>query len=264
SKPHLALKLFGFYCVQTWKPYAGEASRSEGQGESGEAGEAGPQSILAGQAEAEAEGSQETSCRCLFCTQSVRSAGRSGEIEGCESAAAHFYSRSRPNLLYHFPLVLLLSCAVASVKDEWCLERGFDPSSLSCDTCDLLAQSTTLARLSKEQGVDLDSECRACCAVYRANPLLRPDASLKGKYRHALLTYDASALTSLKLDLDDSMMEFAFFGMGGFGGAVPKLMFFEQGKSGGYSEEDEDEASEVIPLRGWKREDLKDMLTTLL
>lgn len=197
-------------------------------------------------------------------------------------------ARSRPNLLYHFPLVLLISCAVASVKDEWCLERGFDPSSLSCDTCDLLAQSTTLARLSKEQGVDLEQECRACCAVYRANPLLRPDASLKGKYRHALLTYDASALqaaefrdfveqdlddiisakekrlTSLKLDLDDSMMEFAFFGMGGFGGAVPKLMFFEQGKSGGYSEEDEDEASEVIPLRGWKREDLKDMLTTLL
>lgn len=197
-------------------------------------------------------------------------------------------ARSRPNLLYHFPLVLLLSCAVASVKDEWCLERGFDPSSLSCDTCDLLAQSTTLARLSKEQNVELDSECRACCAVYRANPLLRPDASLKGKYRHALLTYDASALqaaefrdfveqdlddiisakekrlTSLKLDLDDSMMEFAFFGMGGFGGAVPELMFFEQGKSGGYSEEDEDEASEVIPLRGWKREDLKDMLTTLL
>ena len=199
-------------------------------------------------------------------------------------------ARSRTNLLCHFPLVFLRSCAATSVNDEWCLEKGFDPSNLSCDTCDLLAQSSTLARLSKERGVDLDYECRACCASYKANPLLRPDASLKGKYRNALLTYDDFALQSdefrdfveqdlediisakekrlsslKKVDLDDSMMDpFAFFGMGGFGGTVPKLLFFEKGRSGGYSEEDEDEASEVIPLRGWKRDDLKDMLMTLL
>ena len=63
------------------------------------------------------------------------------------------------------------------------------------------------------------------------------------------------------------MDQLAFFGMGGMGfggGTVPKLFFFEKDKPGGYSEEDEDEASEVIPLRGWKREDLTDMLTTLL
>lgn len=204
--------------------------------------------------------------------------------------------KARSHLLYQFPLALfLLSYAANSVKDEWCLERGLDPSNLPCDTCDLLGQSPTLARLSKEKGVDLDYECRQCCASYKANPLLRPDASLKGKYRHALLTYDDMALqvaefrdfveqdlsdiisakekrlNSVKVDLDadGSMMDqLAFFGMGGMGGfgggTVPKLFFFEKDKPGGYSEEDEDEASEVIPLRGWKREDLKDMLTTLL
>ena len=44
----------------------------------------------------------------------------------------------------------------------------------------------------------------------------------------------------------------------------PKLMFFDKHKKGGWSEDDEEEAVEVIKLRGWKREDLRDMLMTLL
>ena len=50
----------------------------------------------------------------------------------------------------------------------------------------------------------------------------------------------------------------------GFGGGPPKLMLFEKQKQGGWSEEDEIEAGEVIILRGWKREDVSDMLMTLL
>ena len=48
---------------------------------------------------------------------------------------------------------------------------------------------------------------------------------------------------------------------GGYGGVGPQLMFFEQSKKEGYTEE---EAGEIINLRGWKREDLRDMLLTLL
>ena len=49
--------------------------------------------------------------------------------------------------------------------------------------------------------------------------------------------------------------------MGGdYGGAGPQLMFFEQSKKEGYNEE----AGEIINLRGWKREDIKDILLTLL
>ena len=49
-----------------------------------------------------------------------------------------------------------------------------------------------------------------------------------------------------------------FGGLGG--GGPPKLLLFENAKKrGGWTENDEDEAGEVINLRGWKREDLKDM-----
>ena len=51
--------------------------------------------------------------------------------------------------------------------------------------------------------------------------------------------------------------------LGGLGGGgPPKLLLFEKAKKGGdekWTENDEDEAGEVINLRGWKREDLKDM-----
>eukprot|EP00956_Cyclotella_meneghiniana_P009144 scaffold12533_cov65-Cyclotella_meneghiniana.AAC.11 len=49
-----------------------------------------------------------------------------------------------------------------------------------------------------------------------------------------------------------------FGGLGG--GGPPKLLLFENAKKGGgWTENDEDKAGEVINLRGWKREDLKDM-----
>ena len=47
----------------------------------------------------------------------------------------------------------------------------------------------------------------------------------------------------------------------GLGGTGPQLMFFEQSKKEVYNE---DEAGEIINLRGWKRDDIRDMLLTLL
>ncbi|KAL9190894.1 hypothetical protein ACHAXT_000600 [Thalassiosira profunda] len=189
--------------------------------------------------------------------------------------------------------------AIAAVTDEWCMERGFDPSNLSCDTCTLLEESTTLQSLQKKKNaasggdpIDIFAECRACCQAYKVNPILRPDGGLRGKYKYALLTYNANSLESygeirdfIERDMDDILsfkgnhrfraakseggggsgndMMMMMMGMGGFGGP-PKLMFFEKQKKGGWKEEDEGDAGEVIDLRGWKREDVKDMLLTLL
>ncbi len=198
-----------------------------------------------------------------------------------------------------------------AISEEWCLERGFDPSNLACDTCALIEESTTLQSLQLEHNakiiaggdgnadniIDLSDECRTCCQIHKVNPLLRPGESLRGKYRYALLTYSEHNLDQygeikdfLDRDLDNvlsfkgesrfkavpsqnsgfmdnqNMMAMMMGGRGGFGfgGGPPKLMFFEKQKQGGWSEEDEMEAGEVITLRGWKREDVNDMLMTLL
>lgn len=203
-------------------------------------------------------------------------------------------------------VLILLACChtqlATAVSEEWCLERGFDPSNLSCDTCALLEESTTLQSLQEEKNaagegetIDLSAECRTCCQAHKVNPILHPGESLRGKYRFALLTYNENSLEQygeikdfLERDMDDVlsfkgenrfqavesvksggreseiMMMMGMMGGGGFGGGPPKLMLFEKHKKGGWSEEDEEEAGEVITLRGWKREDLKDMLLTLL
>ena len=205
--------------------------------------------------------------------------------------------------------ILLIVCYIplytTAVSEKWCLERGFDSSNLSCDTCVLLEESITLQKLQEEKNkalassggepsIDINAECRTCCQDYKVNPLLRPDESLRGKYRYALLTYNENSLEQygevkdfLERDLHDvlsfkgenrfqavksekgpeidmnMLMMMGGIGGGGFGGgSAPKLMLFEKQKK--WTEEDEEEAGEVINLRGWKREDVKDMLLTLL
>ena len=191
-------------------------------------------------------------------------------------------------------LITLHTATAGGVSNEWCLERGFDPSHLSCDTCQLLAESTTLQQLqdvknkasdNDDEHIDINAECRACCQEYKVNPLLRPGETLKGKYKHAILKYDEKSVDNyqevrdfLERDLSDILSfkgdkfqiekiqngpnidMYTLMMGGGYGGAGPQLMFFEQKKEG-YNEE---EAGEIINLRGWKREHIRDMLLTLL
>lgn len=197
-----------------------------------------------------------------------------------------------------------LFAAASTLTEESCLARGFDPSNLSCETCHLLEESTTLSTLlqeynakNSEEPIDIVQECRSCCQSHKFNPVLHPGQSLRGKYRYALLTYNEGSLdqfgeikdfidkdlndvlsfkgehrfrvsASEKVNLDSNMMQIMMMMGGGFRGVggPPKLMLFENAKKGGgkWSEDDEDEAGEVITLRGWKREDVKDMLMTLL
>lgn len=180
--------------------------------------------------------------------------------------------------------------AAQKIMYEECLERGFDPTNLSCDTCRLIDESTTIQTLQKEQNINIGEECRQCCQFYKVNPVLHPGDSLRGKYKYALLTYNEGvqgeikdflerdlndvlsfkgetrfkAVVSTKSSMDSGMMmQMMMMGVMS-GGEQPKLMFFDKHKKGGWSEDDEAEAVEIIKLRGWKREDLKDMLMTLL
>lgn len=208
--------------------------------------------------------------------------------------------------------VLLLSLATivgsteaTSFTEKACLERGFDPPNLSCETCRLLEESATLQSLQSKHNshnqydpIDIVAECHSCCQSHKFNPTLHPGSSLRGKYRFALLTYNKNTIDQygeikdfIERDLDDvlsfkgdkrfqamasekstldadtmRMLMMMGGGLQGLGGP-PKLMLFDnqtKGKGEAWSEEDESEAVEVIKLKGWKREDLKDMLLTLL
>lgn len=184
--------------------------------------------------------------------------------------------------------------AAQKMSENWCMERGFDPANLSCDTCRLIDESTTIQRLQKEQNIDIGEECRQCCQFYKVNPVLHPADSLRGKYKYALLTYNEGSLSAfgeikdfLDRDINDvlsfkgesrfkavvskkssmnneMMMQLMMMGIMSGGGEQPKLILFDKHKKGGWTEDDEEEAVEIIKLRGWKREDLKDMLMTLL
>ena len=198
-------------------------------------------------------------------------------------------------------LITLHTATAGGVSNEWCLERGFDSSNLSCDTCQLLAESTTLQQLQDDKNkasgasdnddehIDINKECRACCQEYKVNPLLRPGETLKGKYKYAILKYDEKSVDNyqevkdfLERDLSDVLSfkgdkfqiektndsspsnnidMYSIMMGGGYGGAGPQLMFFEQSKKEVYNEE---QAGEIINLRGWKREHIRDMLLTLL
>ena len=191
--------------------------------------------------------------------------------------------------------LLPLLISAQNMPEYWCLERGFDPNNLSCDTCRLIDESTTIQQLQKVQNINIGEECRLCCQFHKINPSLHPGNSLRGKYKYALLTYNEESLDQygeikdfLERDLNDIlsikgetrfkaaiskqismdyeiMMQMMMMGIMSSGGAgQPKLMFFDKNKKGGWSEDDEEEAVEIIKLRGWKREDLKDMLMTLL
>mmetsp|Transcript_13557 Transcript_13557/g.23082 ORF Transcript_13557/g.23082 Transcript_13557/m.23082 type:complete len:216 (+) Transcript_13557:138-785(+) len=210
--------------------------------------------------------------------------------------------RSIENMILAFMLAFCQHAQfTTAVSEEWCLERGFDPSNLSCDTCSLLEESATLQSLQQKanadgggEPIDIVAECRSCCQAHKENPILHPGGSLRGKYRYALLTYNENSLDHygeikdfIERDMGDVLsfkgehrfqaakarspdaggqydMMMGMMGMMGGGGGPPKLMFFEKQKRGGWTEEDADEAGEVINLRGWKREDVKDMLMTLL
>ena len=185
-------------------------------------------------------------------------------------------------LLHLIALVAVASsdgaAETTAVSESDCHSYGFDPSSLSCDTCGLLV-GTPLAQF--------EAECLQCCQKWKPDPVVNPDAGTSGfvgRYKLAVLRYDPESLGSYeevqnflnedKKDVTKAKGTKAFvlekvendnqFNMGGFaalfGGmriAPPTIHFYKTSTKSG-------EPDEEVSLRGFKREDIADMLMTML
>lgn len=173
-----------------------------------------------------------------------------------------------------------LESSVVTITE--CHSWGFDPSSLSCDTCSLLKNSPL---------AQFEQECLKCCQRFRPDPVVNPDAitgSFVGRYSLAVLRFEPDSIDSyeevnnfLKEDqaevlkekgnkafavekLDSNNDNAQMHGlMGLFGGSMrhtpPTIHFYKNHNGGKVGKADEE-----VSLRGFKREDIKDMLLTVL
>mmetsp|Transcript_2491 Transcript_2491/g.3326 ORF Transcript_2491/g.3326 Transcript_2491/m.3326 type:complete len:201 (-) Transcript_2491:472-1074(-) len=154
---------------------------------------------------------------------------------------------------------------------QQCLSLGFDTSNLSCDTC------TTILPTHPQLSLFVD-DCLSCCQEWRINPYLNPIQTIK--YQHAKLKYMTGmlendlrdfaeqdienirnakgndVLTVEQVELDANMREAIMYGFASPDNIEPTSLYLYK--------QNEKEADKVIDLRGWKRDDLKDMLMTLL
>ena len=175
------------------------------------------------------------------------------------------------------------------VSKSECNDWGFDPSNLSCDTCSLLSAKSGDGSAPLASFVD---DCLKCCQTFRPNPVINPDAvtgSFVGRYQIAVLKYDPDILKNydeiqnfLKEDKEDVMKEKgneAFLieqkqedhrtmkGYGNFMGmfrsmySSPTIYFYKEIEDASKGTE---AADEEVNLQGFKREDIKDMLLTVL
>jgi hypothetical protein len=166
------------------------------------------------------------------------------------------------------PFFVLLLIAIlnrtASASSELiqsCLSQGFDPSNLSCDTCVLL------------QDTDYHLVCLECCQSYKTLE------SRTSRYQHAVLMHvegvseemDAfvkeaadqvqESKRGFRVELAPRAAAMGFFTM------RPNVLYFYKQNAppvGTTNREYAETASEEIVLYGWSKDDLKDMLLTLL
>lgn len=167
-----------------------------------------------------------------------------------------------------------------TTKNSWleeCRALGFDPQQLACTTCEILRNIAY-----KETAQRHHENCLGCCNSYKDG-----ERQIRSKpYESAVLVLHRKAggelETFLAEDWDDLVeskgerlrkmkhaskkeeameMDMLYFR----GGAPAATLHFLEEKSGLTDLESIDElAKESIELDGWKREDIKDMIKTLL
>ena len=91
-------------------------------------------------------------------------------------------------LVISFQIEIFSARAATAVPDHpivtvsECLDWGFDPHSLSCDTCSVLPL--------------FEDECRHCCQAWRPDPVVNPESKREGfvgRYQMAVLSYSEGA-----------------------------------------------------------------------
>lgn len=169
-------------------------------------------------------------------------------------------------LLLLFVLTYPSSLGVrASDWVEDCHRKGFDPFQLHCETCNLLATESH------------QENCRDCCQAYQDTPRIRKpyeaavlviqrptggelEEFLGNDWDELVEAKSSQRLLKLNNIVDDPVRMINLFG---FPSAT--LMFLDQPLQKAQSASAyEKQAKEVIVLDGWKRDDIKDMLMTLL
>jgi len=158
--------------------------------------------------------------------------------------------------------VLLFAKSVSACLEENCRSRGFDPQQLSCDTCNALPDH-------------LKSSCLECCQTYK---------TLHGqpqRYGYAVLVYNAQNEEMAKF-IDESLKQVhhtkgshrlqAVESPGGMYGMMPSTIFWMESSPQNVNGQSLDYklrlyqgmAKEQVTVEGWRKEDLEDMLLTLL
>jgi hypothetical protein len=146
----------------------------------------------------------------------------------------------------------------ASSIIDTCLSQGFDPANLSCETCVLL------------QSTDYHLTCLECCQSYKTLD------SKTSRYAAAILVHVVGQSEEIDKFVQDELPQIQSTKLGitvetsndsgfGFFGMRPSMLYFFKNKFSGKSARDYAELSqEQIVLYGWSKDDLKDMIQTLL
>jgi hypothetical protein len=133
-----------------------------------------------------------------------------------------------------------------------CRDKGFDPWQLSCRTCENLPLS-------------YKNDCLACCQPYKDSEFLQDP------YHTAVLLVHRSASEELESflrdDWDGLVSTRRFLTKQSFDSpwlSSGTLLFFDKAPQKNDINAMFDQAKEVINLNGWKRDEIKDMLSSLL
>jgi hypothetical protein len=148
---------------------------------------------------------------------------------------------------------------------ESCVKQGFDPTNLSCDTCVLL------------RSTDYHLQCLDCCQSYKTLD------SKTSRYQTAILVHAAGGNEEIdnfvREELEQVQEQKEGFTVressassssslysGMMFGMSPSILYFfkDQVLSSVPTKSLPEQAQEEIYLRGWSKDDLKDMIQTLL
>jgi hypothetical protein len=150
--------------------------------------------------------------------------------------------------------LLLMFVVMGTTLEDSCRERGFDPHQLSCETCELL---------------NAQEACRECCQSYK---------TLHGRpqrYKYAVLVYGVRG-EEIKSFVEESVEEIHSAKGPGRLEVVPHqtmmpstLYWFQsmppkEGSLDSRVRSFQSLVKEQVVVEGWRKEDLKDMLLTLL
>jgi hypothetical protein len=167
-------------------------------------------------------------------------------------------------------LIWKLSMVAAATKTassssmmESCISQGFDPTNLSCDTCVLL------------RSTDYHLQCLDCCQSYKTLD------SKTSRYKSAILVHAAGGneeidnfvreeLEQVQEQKEGFTVRKSSSSSSPYGGMIfgmsPSVLYFfkDQVPASLPTKSLPEQAQEEIYLRGWSKDDLKDMIQTLL